>query len=106
MLLFCRLSSDLYKNNLKQYLENKYVVESTGFKPLAELINGRAAMLGESQGWFQACPPSRLQHYDRSEWACIPLLDSVPGALAAKLWDMGKTTAHLPGTHVAHPVKQ
>lgn len=39
--------SDLYKNTLKQYLENKYVVDSTGFKPLAELINGRAAMLGK-----------------------------------------------------------
>lgn len=37
--------SDLYKNTLKQYVENKYVQESTGFKPLAEIINGRAAML-------------------------------------------------------------
>lgn len=37
--------SDLYKNTLKQYIENKYVQESTGFKPLAEIINGRAAML-------------------------------------------------------------
>jgi hypothetical protein len=26
-------------------VENKYVVESTGWKPLAETINGRAAML-------------------------------------------------------------
>lgn len=37
--------TDLYKNTLKQYLENKYVVESTGWKPLAETINGRGAML-------------------------------------------------------------
>lgn len=40
--------SDLYKNTLKQYVENKYVVESTGFKALPETINGRAAMLGEA----------------------------------------------------------
>jgi hypothetical protein len=40
-----RMCSDLYKNTLSQYLENKYVAESTGFKPLAETINGRAAML-------------------------------------------------------------
>lgn len=39
------MCSVLYKDNLKQYVENKYVVESTGWKPLAETINGRAAML-------------------------------------------------------------
>eukprot|EP00775_Hariotina_reticulata_P007000 gene7000-7214_t len=38
--------TDLYKNTLKQYLENKYVVDSTGFKELPETINGRAAMIG------------------------------------------------------------
>jgi hypothetical protein len=37
--------SNLYKEKLQQYVENKYVQESTGFKPLAETINGRAAML-------------------------------------------------------------
>lgn len=36
------------QNTLKQYVENKYVIESTGFKALPEVINGRAAMLGES----------------------------------------------------------
>jgi negative regulator of replication initiation len=35
-----------YQDNLQQYLENKYVVESTGWKELPESINGRAAMLG------------------------------------------------------------
>jgi hypothetical protein len=39
------MCSALYKDNFKQYVENKYVVESTGWKPLAETINGRAAML-------------------------------------------------------------
>lgn len=39
------MCSALYKDTLKQYVENKYVVESTGWKPLAETINGRAAML-------------------------------------------------------------
>uniref|UniRef100_A0A383VDQ8 Uncharacterized protein n=1 Tax=Tetradesmus obliquus TaxID=3088 RepID=A0A383VDQ8_TETOB len=37
---------DFYKSNLQQYVENKYVTESTGFKALPEIINGRAAMLG------------------------------------------------------------
>ena len=40
--------SDLYKEKLQQYVENKYVQQSTGFKPLAETINGRAAMLVSS----------------------------------------------------------
>jgi hypothetical protein len=35
------------QSNLKQYVENKYVTESTGFKALPEIINGRAAMIGE-----------------------------------------------------------
>lgn len=35
------------QSNLQQYVENKYVTESTGFKALPEIINGRAAMLGE-----------------------------------------------------------
>lgn len=38
--------SELYKKTLAQYAENKYVLESTGFKTLPETINGRAAMLG------------------------------------------------------------
>lgn len=50
--------SDLYKNNLKQYVENKYVQESTGFKPLAEIINGRAAML-VSIAWLRIHMPDR-----------------------------------------------
>lgn len=32
------------QDNLQQYVENKYVVESTGWKELPESINGRAAM--------------------------------------------------------------
>jgi hypothetical protein len=35
------------QSNLQQYVENKYVTESTGFKALPEIINGRAAMIGE-----------------------------------------------------------
>jgi hypothetical protein len=31
---------------IKTYIDNKYVVESTGFKPMAETINGRLAMVG------------------------------------------------------------
>jgi hypothetical protein len=38
--------SELYKNTLKQYAENKYVVDATGFKALPETINGRGAMIG------------------------------------------------------------
>eukprot|EP00878_Enallax_costatus_P002886 GHUV01003080.1.p2 GENE.GHUV01003080.1~~GHUV01003080.1.p2 ORF type:complete len:200 (+),score=72.48 GHUV01003080.1:104-703(+) len=35
-----------YKDNLQKYVENKYVVDSTGWKQLPESINGRAAMIG------------------------------------------------------------
>lgn len=38
--------SALYKEKLQPYLSNEYVVQSTGFKNLPEIINGRAAMLG------------------------------------------------------------
>ncbi|KAF8059998.1 hypothetical protein HT031_004936 [Scenedesmus sp. PABB004] len=38
--------TDLYKNTLKQYWENKYVQQSIGWTPLAESINGRSAMIG------------------------------------------------------------
>jgi hypothetical protein len=31
---------------IKSYVENKYVVDSTGFKPMTETINGRLAMVG------------------------------------------------------------
>jgi hypothetical protein len=35
------------QSNLQQYVENKYVTAPTGFKALPEIINGRAAMIGE-----------------------------------------------------------
>jgi len=38
--------SELYTKYLQTYLENKYVVQFTGFKKDAEIINGRAAMVG------------------------------------------------------------
>lgn len=38
--------SEVYQKYVKQVVENPYFVKSTGFKPLAETINGRAAMLG------------------------------------------------------------
>jgi len=38
--------TSLYKDTLAKYFENKYVKESVGWKPLAETINGRAAMIG------------------------------------------------------------
>jgi len=38
--------SEVYSKYLKTYLENKYVVQFTGFKKDAEIINGRAAMIG------------------------------------------------------------
>jgi hypothetical protein len=60
VVLFLLACSDLYKNNLKQYVENKYVQEATGFKPLAEIINGRAAMLVSGSDrlicWCSSCP--------------------------------------------------
>lgn len=38
--------SNFYKQYLAKYAENDWVVQSTGFKPIPESINGRAAMLG------------------------------------------------------------
>jgi hypothetical protein len=45
--LTCRTTLSSLQSNLQQYVENKYVTESTGFKALPEIINGRAAMIGE-----------------------------------------------------------
>lgn len=44
MTRFEHLCNCTLQDNLQQYLENKYVVESTGWKELPESINGRAAM--------------------------------------------------------------
>jgi hypothetical protein len=52
----CRTTLLSLQSNLQQYVENKYVTESTGFKALPEIINGRAAMIGECDTALAGAP--------------------------------------------------
>lgn len=68
--------SNLYKDNLKQYVENKYVQQATGFKPLAEIINGRAAMLvrGSDRQTWPAKTATSLPCFPSSMQSSTPLV--------------------------------